>query len=372
MVPPVNSDTPELVIPAPFDAHLHLRQPPVTAAVAPHSRWAGRVLVMPNTDPPVTDGPGADAYARLCGAAVGPGTEVLVAIKLTPHTTPVLVRAARLAYGVRAAKLYPDGATHNSTGGIPREWLVRPLPTPLAGVLGAMADCGMVLCCHGEMPGEETFAHPSWYASKAGCFWRWLDYVLWQYPGLRVVLEHISSGHEVELVGRHQHRRPDQLGATITPHHLWLTDDDVAGTQLRPHNYCLPRPRSRWDRSKLAEAATSGHCSFFLGTDSAPHAVGQKECASGCAGVFNAPAAVQTLAEVFDREGALSRLAAFTSTNGERFYGLEPTRRRLRLVRREGRIPAEVLVPNANGTDRAFRPWRGGEAVPWSFEEVTA
>lgn len=353
----------EIVIPAPSDYHLHLRQAPVTRAVAPASAWAGRVLVMPNTEPPILTGPQAAEYGMLCGTAL-PRTEIVTTIKLTTATTPEIVREAYRA-GVAAAKLYPAGVTTNSHDGIPPDWLVDPVPPRFADVLGAMADCGMVLCVHGEMPGCATFSSGN-DRSKTESFLDWLTGVLFRFNKLRAVLEHVSTAEEVAYVQTFG----DRLAATITPHHLVMTLDDVIGDRLRPHNFCKPVVKLDRDRRFLVQAAVMGNPNVFLGTDSAPHPVGSKECAEGCAGCFNAHATLGTVAEVFEKAGALDRLAAFTSGNGDAFYRRETVKRRIVLEKKPYTVPDDVRVPMPNGTDRLVRPWRAGETLAWSWRGV--
>ena len=361
----------ELVIPAPSDYHLHLRQGSTTRAVASASAWAGRVLVMPNTDPPVLDAAGAAEYGMLCGTAL-PRTEIVTTIKLTPATTPEIIRTAAQC-GVLAAKLYPAGATTNSNDGIPGDWLACPVPQRFADVLGEMEKVGMVLCCHGEMPGKPTLWNGSsgWPLAKSGAFLFWVaKTVVNSFRELRIVLEHISTGGEADWVRSNWADNPGHFAATVTPHHLTRTIEDLIGGNLNPHEFCKPVPKFDFDRKALVAAATSVHPAFFLGTDSAPHDTYAKEVC-GCAGVFNAHAALGTLAEVFERAAALSHLVAFTSGNGDAFYRREPTKRRIVLAKAGQRVPDFVYVNMPNGTDRTIRPWRAGEALTWSWREVT-
>lgn len=360
----------EIVIPAPSDFHLHLRDGAVMRAVAPASRWAGRVLVMPNVDPPVTGPENALDYRVRARAAIGDRVEVLSTIKLTTDTTPDVIRRSA-GTGVVAAKLYPAGVTTNSHDGIPADWLVNPVPQRFADVLGAMQDVGMVLCCHGEMPGRETFSPNGWEKGKSGAFLLWLiRAVLHQFGTLRAVIEHISTAGEADWVANNWNNCPDRVAATVTPHHLIRTLDDVIGDKLRPHEFCKPVAKTDFDRSVIAKFSTSGHPAFFLGTDSAPHPVGAKECAECCAGVFNAHAALGTVADVFDRAGALDNLAAFTSGNGDAFYRRATTPRRIKLERKPNRVPDQLWVSPGTIGREPIRNWRAGETLPWSWEEV--
>ena len=353
----------EIVIPAPSDYHLHLRQGNTTRAVAPASWWAGRVLPMPNTDPPLVSGNDAVVYGNNVSRSLGADVDVVRVIKLTPDTTPDTIKDAT-AWGVAAAKLYPAGVTTNSQDGIPADWLVDPVPQRFADVLGAMADCGMVLCCHGEMPGCATFPSGN-DRSKTESFLDWLTGVLFRFNKLRAVLEHISTDEEVAYVQTFG----DRLAATITPHHLVMTLDDVVGDKLRPHNFCKPVVKLDRDRRFLVQAAVTGNPNVFLGTDSAPHPVGAKECAECCAGCFNAHATLGTVAEVFEKAGKLENLQAFTSGNGDAFYRCETVKRQIVLERKPYKVPGAVQYYRGK-VDDYIRPWRAGETLAWSWREA--
>jgi dihydroorotase len=185
-----------------------------------------------------------------------------------------------------------------------------------------------------------------------------LSPLLREHEGLRVVLEHVTTAAGVAFVEEEGGR----LGGTITVQHLMLNRNAMLVGGIRPHLYCLPILKTEADRRALRRAATSGSPSFFLGTDSAPHAVSAKECACGCAGCFTAPAALELYAQVFEEEGALDRLEAFASLNGPRFYGLPPNEEVVTLTREPWRVPGEVPVA---GEARAARPFMAGEVVGW-------
>lgn len=293
---------------------------------------------MPNTVPAITTG----AKAREYGEAVRRhlDADVLTTIKLTSDTAPTTIREAH-GLGVAAAKLYPEGATTNSEGGVPPEWLDNP-PQQLADVLGEMERCGMVLCCHGEVPDRPTFGT----YTKIEAFLESLAGILSQYPRLRATVEHISSEEEVEFVTAREN-----VAATITPHHLTMTVDDLLGGRLRPHNFCKPVLRTAADRDAIVAAVT--HERFFLGTDSAPHPRIDKECSECCAGIFNAESAIQVVAQAL----APSALEAFTSTRGDAWYGRPPTGKRIRLVREPNVVTASTI----------YRPWRLGEVLEWRY-----
>jgi dihydroorotase len=244
-----------------------------------------------------------------------------------------------------AVKLYPAHATTNSAHGVTDLAKVR-------RVLERLQAIGMPLLLHGEVtdPASDVFDREALFVDRV------LAPLLRDFPALKVVLEHITTRVAVAAV----RDGPPNLAATITPHHLEINRTDIFRGGIRPHLYCLPIAKREEDRRALRAAATSGNAKFFLGTDTAPHAVETKEAACGCAGVFCAPVALETYAKVFDEEGALDRLEAFASFNGPRFYGLAPNEIRVTLERKAAPAPEAVVV----GGTRVVA-FRGGETLPW-------
>lgn len=187
--------------------------------------------------------------------------------------------------------------------------------------------------------------------------------LLGRHPGLRVVVEHITTSEAVDLV----RSTGPTVAATITPHHLHINRNAMFRGGLRPDFYCLPVAKRERHRLALRAAATSGDPCFFLGTDSAPHARSAKESACGCAGIFNAPHALESYALVFEQEGALDRLEGFASLHGPRFYGLEPNRERVTLRRQDQRVPDRLHLNDAAGTAVELVPFHAGETLPWTL-----
>lgn len=268
-----------------------------------------RAIIMPNLVPPVVTAKAAAAYRdRILDALPeGAAFEPLMTLYLTETTDPEDVRAAATSGLVKAVKLYPAGATTNSASGVRDFDKVR-------GVLEVMADIGLPLCVHGEVVHPETdiFDREAVFIDEV------LDPIRRATPGLRVVMEHITTAEAAAYAAQ----GGDDLAATITVQHLMLDRNDMLVGGIRPHFYCLPILKRGTHRPKLIEAATSGDPRFFLGTDSAPHATNTKENACGCAGCFTAPVALSCLAEIFDAAGALDRLEGFASLHGPAFYRL--------------------------------------------------
>lgn len=343
---------PTLSIRRPDDWHVHLRDGPLLAACAVHTaRQFARGIIMPNLVPPVTNVAEAAAYRDRIRRAVPAGLafEPLMTCYLTDDADPAeLVRGKDEGVWV-AAKLYPAHATTNSAHGVTSVQRI-------SKALEAMEKAGMPLLVHGEVTDSEVdiFDREAVFLEKV------LAPLLERHRGLKVVLEHITTREGVQFVEAH----PGRLGGTITPHHLSYNRNAIFKGGIRPHFYCLPIAKREEHRLALRRAATSGHPAFFLGTDTAPHTADTKECACGCAGVFNAPVAMQVYAQVFAEEEALDKLEAFTSVNGPRFYGLPINEERITLQVRPLDAPERVEVPGGNKSIVVFRP---DTPVSWSF-----
>ena len=313
--------TQSLTIRRPDDWHLHLRDGAMLKGVLPETtRHFARAIVMPNLVPPVVTGAQAAAYRDRILAALPEGADFtpLMTLYLTENTDPADVRAAAASGLVRAVKLYPAGATTNSASGVRDFDRVR-------GVLETMAEIGLPLCVHGEV----TTLEVDIFDREAVFIDTVLDPIRRATPGLRVVMEHLTTAEGVAYA---KAGGPD-LAATITTHHLIINRNHILVGGIKPHYYCLPVAKREHHRLALRAAATSGAGCFFLGTDSAPHVDALKEHACGCAGCFTATNTMALLAHVFEEEGALDRLEAFASLNGPAFYRLPANEARLTLTK---------------------------------------
>ena len=297
-----------ITIRRPDDWHVHLRDGDMLKLVAPYTaRQFARAIIMPNLAPPVIRADQAAAYGTRILAAAGPGFTPLMTAYLTDDTSPDELERG-LSDGVWiAAKLYPAGATTNSAAGVTDIANIRP-------TLARMEKIGMPLLVHGEVtdPGVDIFDREAVFIDRI------LVGIVRDFPALRIVFEHITTA---EAAGFVIDSGP-AVAATITPHHLMVNRNALFDGGLRPHAYCLPVAKREMHRLAVRAAAVSGSPKFFLGTDSAPHVAAAKQSACGCAGIFNAPFAIEAYAQVFDEEGALDRLEGFASEHGARFYGL--------------------------------------------------
>lgn len=346
--------TQTLTLRRPDDWHLHLRDGAMLAAVAPHSARFGRAIIMPNLVPPVVTGAQAAAYRDRIRAALPEGAPLQpqMTLYLTDGTDPADVVAAHRDGIIRAVKLYPAGATTNSASGVTDVAHVRP-------VLEAMAEAGIPLCVHGEVtdPEVDIFDREAVFIDTV------LDPLRRATPGLRVVMEHITTSQGVAYA----RAGGSDLAATITTHHLVINRNAILAGGIRPHYYCLPVAKRESHRRALCEAATSGEARFFLGTDSAPHSDRAKLQPCGCAGCFTAPNTMSILAHVFEQDSALDRLEAFVSLNGAAFYGLPPNEDRVRLVRRDHPAAYPAQIHAGDETVTLFDP---GFPLFWHLEDA--
>jgi dihydroorotase len=343
------TQTTRLTLRRPDDWHVHLRDGEMLEAVAGYTaRQFARAIVMPNLDPPVTTAAAARAYReRIRAAVAGADFTPLMTCYLTDDADPRALAAGFASGAFAAAKLYPANATTNSAHGV----------TAVRNVYGALEEMqriGMPLLIHGEVtdPEVDVFDREKVFIDRS------FSALVRDFPELKMVFEHITTADGCDFVAA----SGASVAATVTPQHLVLNRNAMFVGGLRPHAYCLPVAKREEHRRAVRRAATSGSPKFFLGTDSAPHSVERKESACGCAGIFNAPFALETYAGVFEEEGALDRLEAFASEHGARFYGLPLNEGRVVLEKSPSAVPERLPA-----TGSAIVPFRAGETLAWRF-----
>jgi dihydroorotase len=329
----------------PDDFHVHFRQGIMLHGVVNYTAAQfKRAMVMPNTEPPIKNGNDVRRYYDEIVGSIAPsyqGFEPLMTFKIMPTTT---VEDVESVVGlVIAGKLYPDGVTTNSQGGVTDFRALYP-------VFSAMEKNGIVLSLHGEKPGEFCL-------DREAKFLTTLFQIVKDFPNLKIVLEHVSTKSAVEAV----EQLPDTVAATITLHHLELTLDDIVGSFLQPHHFCKPIPKRYEDRDALLRAAFSGNSKFFFGSDSAPHLRERKECSEGCAGVFSAPVIIPSLIVLFEQHQHLDKLENFISVYGAQFYGLELNKGFLELVQEEWTVPSDCS---------GIVPYKAGKSLPWKVQDL--
>ena len=345
----------QFTIRQPDDWHLHLRDDSMLEAVIGHSSaWAARAIIMPNLVPPVVTTAQAQAYKSRIEAALPSGDNFtpLMTLYLTEQTEIADLQAGVKSGLVKALKLYPAGATTNSDSGVRNFENVMP-------ILEHMAETGVPLLVHGEV----TDADVDIFDREAVFIERVLDPIRKRIPELRVVMEHVTTSDGIDYVSA----GGENIAATITTHHLIINRNAYLAGGIRPHYYCLPVAKRESHRLALRAAATSGNPKFFLGTDSAPHFDGAKETACGCAGIYTSINTLNCLAHVFEDDGALDQMEAFTSLNGPAFYGLKPNDNKLKFTKMDEPIafPEKFSVQNDHIT--VFDP---GFALFWNHEAI--
>lgn len=329
----------EWVLPRPDDFHVHLRQGEDLPAYAMEaSRRFGRVLVMPNLVPPVSEAAGLGDYRDRIRLSA-PDLEPLMAFKLLPSVSPEDLLALARA-GAVAGKVYPEGVTTNSENGISDLRELEPL-------MPSLAKSNIVVCCHGEKPGVFSL-------EREEAFLEEFSEMAHRHPNVRFVLEHVSTAAAVRAVAG----LGPNVAATITLHHLEITLDDVVGGMLKPHLFCKPLAKRPEDRAALREAAFSGNPKFFFGSDSAPHRKDRKECAAGCAGVYSMPCALEALAELFEDADQRDRLSDFVAGFGADFYRLPRSTKTIKLVREDWKVPEIV---------DGVVPYKAGSTLRWKL-----
>ena len=334
-----------LTIRKPDDWHVHLRDREMLERVAPYTaRQFARAIVMPNLVPPIITTDAARNYRKRILEATPPGFTPLMTCYLTDDISPDEIERGFVEDVWVAAKLYPAGATTNSASGVTDIRKIYP-------ALERMERIGMVLCVHGEVtdPDVDVFDREKIFIARI------LLPLVRHFPALKIVLEHITTREAVDFV-----EHSETVAATVTPQHLIINRNAIFAGGLRPHAYCLPVAKREEHRLAVRKAATSGWPNVFLGTDSAPHAREAKESGCGCAGIFNAPFALESYATVFDEEDALDHFEAFASVNGARFYGLPLNEETVMLERSTVQVPVEI---------DGVVPFHAGESLGWRLAD---
>lgn len=345
--------TERLEIIRPDDWHVHLRDGAMLETVVNFTAHQfARAIVMPNLAPPVTTVAAARAYRDRINSVVREtlSFEPLLTCYLTDGIDAEELRTGHEEGVFTAAKLYPAHATTNSAHGVSDI-------KNIYGALEVMQKTGMPLLVHGEV----THSDVDIFDREAVFIDQVLIPLMTDFPALKIVFEHITTAEAADFV----FEGPDNLGATVTPHHLEFNRNAIFKGGIRPHYYCLPIAKREKHRLALRRVVTSGSNKFFLGTDSAPHMIGAKESACGCAGLFNAPCALQSYLKTFEEEGALDRFETFASLNGPAFYGLPVNKETIVLEKSPVKIPEAILVDDSHVV-----PFHAGEAMDWSFGAI--
>jgi len=341
----------DLVITKPDDWHLHLRDGLALKTTVQHTaRYFSRAIVMPNLSPPITTCEAAAQYRNRIVDATPSNTRFkpLMTLYLTDKTTPEEIKKASQSDFIYAAKLYPAGATTNSSAGVTDI-------KNIDAVLEAMTQHNLPLLVHGEVTDAsvDIFDREKVFIEKI------LAPLIKERPELKIVMEHITTRDAAEFVMQSN----ANIAATITAHHLLLNRNSMLVGGIKPHYYCLPVLKRESHRKALVAAATSDDASFFLGTDSAPHGQNDKESACGCAGVYTAHAAIELYAQVFAEANALDKLESFASFRGPDFYGLERNKEKITLTQQQWTVPDSYSLG-----EKTLIPFYAKQQIEWAVK----
>ncbi|MBT3276456.1 dihydroorotase [Candidatus Thioglobus sp.] len=335
----------------PDDWHLHVRSgEALKSVIGMSAKQMARAIIMPNLTPPVTSAEQAQAYRNEILSALPADTEFdpLMVLYLTNNTSAKDIESASKSPFVKAAKLYPAGATTNSDSGVTDIKNIYP-------ALEMMSKTGMLLLVHGEV----THANIDIFDRESVFIDQVLAQIVKDFPELKIVFEHITTKDAVDFVLQGD----KNIAATITPHHLLANRNDMLVGGIRPHYFCLPiLKRENPHQLALLDAATSGNPKFFLGTDSAPHAKDAKESACGCAGILSAHCAIELYATAFESQNALDKLEGFASMYGPDFYGLPRNTRTITLSKQDWAVPESYEY-----ADSTIVPFMAGQTLTWKL-----
>ncbi len=337
----------------PDDWHLHLREGIVLKNIIKFSAdYFGRAIVMPNTKEPIISIEKAVAYKREIIEALPEGAKFnpLMTIYLTDTTTEYEIKKGYQEKIFFAAKLYPANVTTNSKFGVSK---IR----NLYKIFELMENIGMPLLIHGEVndPSIDIFDRENVFIDKE------LTSLVKNFPKLKIVLEHITTEYATHFV------EENNIGATITPHHLHINRNAMFFGGLNSDFYCLPVAKREFNRVALIKAATSGKACFFLGTDSAPH-LREWKAFCGCAGIFNSPVAIESYLQIFDQENALNNFEKFASLNGPNFYNLPPNETKIKLSYEPNYVKDFVEVVKNNKVIGQIKIFHSEQTLNWKVE----
>ncbi|WP_019673709.1 dihydroorotase [Psychrobacter lutiphocae] len=354
-----NTEVREITLTRPDDWHIHLRDGEALPTTVAHAATSfNRIICMPNLVPPVVNVKDAIAYrSRILQVLEQVDIKSDYKTSFNPRMTLYLtdttsaddIKQAAESGIVQAVKLYPAGATTNSADGVTNL-------SARTDVFDAMQKYGLPLLIHGEV----TETHVDIFDREKQFIDTTLTHMVKQFPELKIVVEHITTGDAADFVLSQSER----VAATITPQHLLFNRNHLLVGGIKPHFYCLPILKRRQHQEVLLDVATSGNPKFFLGTDSAPHATHAKENACGCAGCYSAPIALPLYATAFDSVGKIERLEGFASQFGAKFYGLPINKEKVTLVNRPMQIPTSYSYMQ----QQDVTPLMAGDTLPWSFK----
>lgn len=343
----------QLEIIKPDDWHVHFRDGEILKAVVPQTtKHFARSIVMPNLIPPIITGKQAKEYKNkiLRATPKNHNFTPLMTVYLTENAKSEEIKTSYECNDFFAAKLYPAGATTNSASGVKDIKKIMP-------ILETMSDIGMPLLIHGEITDKtvDIFDREKFFLDTT------LDFIHKELPELKITMEHITTEEAVQYVSEGNFN----LAASVTPHHLSLNRNAIFEGGIRPHHYCLPILKKENHRKALVKAVTQNNKKFFLGTDTAPHLINDKENSCGCAGIFNATYCMSILTDIFEAHNSINTLENFVSINGAKHYGLKINKERMRLTKYSNPITFDKKLKFNNKEIIIFLP---NKPIYWKVE----
>lgn len=140
--------------------------------------------------------------------------------------------------------------------------------------------------------------------------------------GTRLVLCHISTKEEIQMVRAAKTNNPDIVAETSC-NYLWFCDEDYArlGSRIK----CNPAVKTQQDREALREALAEGLIDT-IGSDHAPHLLSEKEGTyqKAPSGLPSIQQTLPVLLTIAHEEGIpLTRIASVFSEKAADIYGLK-------------------------------------------------
>lgn len=328
----------------PDDWHVHFREGSLLKKLVPQtSKLFNRAVVMPNLIDPIVNTKQALSYKNniLKYSSNNKDFKPLITFYLNDELKIEELISAFENKIIFAVKLYPSGATTNSSKGVKNILNMYP-------VFEEMSKHGIPLLIHGEVNDKEVdiFDREKVFIQK------FLSNICKNFPSLKITLEHITTKYAVEFINNSS----NDIKASITPHHLILNRTDMLEHKIKPHYYCLPILKSENDRKALLDAAFNENRKFFMGTDSAPHYIENKESECGCAGVFNTINSVQMLTQLFENNGMLNKLEDFISKNGALHYNKKINKETITLKKQSKKIHFNKYMKLKDSKIKIFKP----------------
>ncbi len=316
-----------VVAPGFVDLHVHFREPGYehkeTIATGSAAAAAGgytTVCAMANTDPVVDDAPTASFVVRKARETGRVRVLPIGALSKGLKGQELAEIGSMKAEGIVAIS---DDGKPVAHGGLMRRALEY----------ASMFSLPVVV--HEEDPSLVMggVVHEGWVSTRLGLppwpsvgesAMAWRDVLLAEMTGARLHVAHVSTREALSAV-RHARAIGAKVTCEVTPHHLTLTDEDVARSSYDTRFKMNPPLRSEDERLGLVEGILDGTIDC-VATDHAPHHADEKalEFADAPFGIIGLETALSVMVDAFvsTRMLSLTRLVELMSTAPARVFGL--------------------------------------------------